>query len=77
MQTDYILQRLIYLIREPRNIYLKGDYDKAEFTADKAFEALKNADKLDFALSHSYISDRPKLRMNCQEDIQPSQSGIS
>ena len=51
-----------YLLYEKaKNLYLKGDYEKAEITADKAFEALKNADKLDLALSHSYISDRPKF----------------
>ena len=49
------------LYKRAENLYLKGDYEKAEFTADKAFEALRNADKLDLALSHSYISDRPKF----------------
>ena len=49
------------LYKKAKNLYLKGDYEKAEFVADKAFEALKNADKLDLALSHSYINERPKF----------------
>jgi len=49
------------LYKNAENLYLKGDYKKAEFAVDKALEALKNADKLDLALSHSYIDDRPEF----------------
>jgi len=50
---------LLYI--EAKKLYLKGDYKRADFAIDKAFESLENADKLDLALSHSYISDRPKF----------------
>jgi len=74
--NELYLTESYLLYKKAQKFYLEGDYKRAEFAVDKAFEALKNADKLDLALSHSYIIDR-NLRMNCRENTQLFQSGIS
>ena len=59
--NELYLTKAYLLYKKAKNFYLKGDYKNAEFAVHKAFEALKNADKLDLALSHSYIDDKPKF----------------
>ena len=59
--NELYLTETYLLYKKAKNFYLKGDYKNAEFAVNKAFESLKNADKLDLALSHSHINDRPKF----------------